>query len=135
MRRISVSTLAGSTPSAAMRVRTMGSASASPRLSDKPSAMVALFGRLQEGPRLRLGGIECFPGAQRVLGARRQVVMDDLAKPQREVAQEVHRGEDFQDRQLRHWRHSMGAERQRTRSGPRALDRDVLEVIFDKFAN
>src|SRR5262245_57601453 len=66
---------------------------------------------------------------------RRKVVMHDLAKSQRQVAQNVHNRDNLKDRQLGDWRHGMRAERQRGRAGPRAFDRDVLEIVPDHLAN
>src|ERR1700704_2476501 len=70
-----------------------------------------------------------------LLRDRGKIVMHDLAKSQRKVAQNVHGRDNLKDRQFGHRRHGMRAERQRARTGPRALDRDVLEMVLDQFAN
>src|SRR5262245_19945369 len=49
--------------------------------------------------------------AARLLNARCEVIMHDLAKPQGQIAQDVHRGKDLQDRQLCDGRHGVRAQR------------------------
>src|SRR5262245_38763805 len=66
------------------------------------------------------------------LRGRRKIVMHDFAKSQRKVAQKVHGRDNLKDRQVSHRRHGMRAERQRARARPRALDRDVLEIVLDQ---
>src|SRR5215470_11827709 len=70
-----------------------------------------------------------------LLRGRREIVMHDLAKSQRQVAQNVHGRDNLKHRQFSHRRHRMRVERQRARAGPRTLDRDVLEIILDQLAN
>src|SRR5882724_3812972 len=84
---------------------------------------------------LSLRRIDGLLAAGRLLRTRREIVVHDLAEPQREVAEDVHCRDDLQDRQLRHRCHGVRAERQRARAGPRASDRDVLEIVFDQLAN
>src|SRR5262245_11365328 len=70
-----------------------------------------------------------------LLRARRKIVMHDLAKSERKVAQDVQGRDNLKDRQFGYRRHGMRAERQRARAGPRPLDRDVLEIVLDQLAN
>src|SRR5262245_19763642 len=68
--------------------------------------------------------------ANRFLRLRSKIVVDHLAEAEREVGEDVHGRDDLQNRQFGDRRHGMGAQRQRARTGPCALDRDVLQVIF-----
>src|SRR5258708_4638189 len=69
---------------------------------------------------LSLRRIDLLLAADRLLRIRREIIVHDLAKPQREVAEDVHGGDDLQDRQLGDGCHGMGAEGQGARAGPRA---------------
>src|SRR5262249_3424263 len=83
----------------------------------------------------RLRRADPLLAAGRLLRTRREIIVYDLAKPQGQIGQDVHGGKDFQDRQFGDRRHGMRAERQGAWTGPRAFDRDVLEVILDQLAN
>src|SRR6516164_3227297 len=68
-------------------------------------------------------------------GGRLQVVVGDLAEAERDIANEVNRGHDLEHGQLRDRGEGMRRERKRRRSRPRALERDVLEIILDELAD
>src|SRR5690349_19167465 len=84
---------------------------------------------------LSLRRMDFLLAAGRLFNVPSEIIIHDLAKPQGQIAQDVHRGKNLQDRQLGDRCHGMGAERQCARTGPCALDGDVLEVIFDQLAN
>src|SRR5258707_112194 len=67
---------------------------------------------------LSLRRIDLLPAADRLRRIRREIIVHDLAEPQRQVAEDVHRGDDFEDRQLGDGCHGMGTERQG--AGPRS---------------
>src|SRR5262249_57970653 len=60
----------------------------------------------------------------------RQVVMGDLAERERQIRNQVHRGDHLQDRQLRDWGQRMRPEVQRCRTGPGSLQIDVFQRIL-----
>src|SRR3954470_13954097 len=64
-----------------------------------------------------------------------EVVMHDLAQPERQVGQYVNRGHHLENWQISYGCQRMGRQMERRRPGPRALDRDILEMIFDQFAD
>src|SRR6266446_6896843 len=64
-----------------------------------------------------------------------QVIVDDLAEAERDITNEVNRGYDLEHGQLRDRGEGMRRERKRCRPRPRALERDVLEIIFDELAD
>src|SRR5215813_7696461 len=64
-----------------------------------------------------------------------QVIVGDLAEAERDIANEVNRGYDLEHGQLRDRGEGMRRERKRRWSRPRALERDVLEIIFDELAD
>src|SRR5215831_8612676 len=66
---------------------------------------------------------------------RLQVIVDDLAEAERDIANEVNRGHDLEHGQLRDRGQRVRRERKRRRARPRALERDVLEIIFDDLAD
>jgi hypothetical protein len=61
--------------------------------------------------------------------------MYDLAEPEGQVGKDVGRGCDLEHRQVRDRRQGVRRELQRGRTGPGALYRDVLEMIFDQLAD
>ena len=65
----------------------------------------------------------------------REIVMDDLAKSQRQISDKVLGGDHVKNWQLGNGRECMGRERQCSRAGPCAFDDDILEIIFDQLAN
>src|SRR4051794_28167100 len=75
------------------------------------------------------------PGRRLPLRGRGKIVVDDLAEAEREIANEMNRGDDLEYRQLGDWSKRMRRERNRARAGPRPLERHVLEVIFDELAD
>src|SRR5262245_49232437 len=84
----------------------------------------------------RMSGSSCGGGGARRLTLRRlEVVVGDLAEAEGEIADQVHGRHDLQHRQFRDRREGMRGQRQRRRSCPRALERDVLEVILDQLAD
>src|SRR6478672_5495006 len=63
------------------------------------------------------------------------VVVHDLAKPERQVGQYVNRGYHLENWQIGYGCQRMRRKMERRRPGPCALDRDILEMIFDQFAD
>ena len=61
--------------------------------------------------------------------------MHDLAQPERQVGQDVIRGHHLENWQVGYGCQRMRRQMERRRPGPRALDRDILEMIFDQFAD
>src|ERR1700730_1895682 len=98
-----------------------------------PVTMAALSLRRMSGDS-RFGRSErrCRLALQR---RRLKVVIGDLAEAEGEIADHVDGGNDLEHRQLRDRRERVRVERQRRRTGPGALERDVLEVIFDDLAD
>src|SRR5215469_16146779 len=74
-------------------------------------------------------------GRRLPLRRRGEIVVGDLAEAEREIANEMNRGDDLEHRQLGDRGKRMRAERNRARPGPRPLERHVLEVIFDELAD
>src|ERR1700730_17861383 len=68
-------------------------------------------------------------------GGRLQIVVDDLAEAERDIANEVNRGHDLEHGQLGDRGEGVRRERKRRRARPRALERDVLEIILDELAD
>src|SRR5262249_29071202 len=68
-------------------------------------------------------------------GGRLQVIVSDFAETEREIANEVNRGHDLEHGQLRDRGEGVRRERKRRWPRPRALERDVLEIIFDELAD
>src|SRR5262249_47671535 len=68
-------------------------------------------------------------------GGAPQVVVGDLAWAERDLATEVNRGHDVEHGHLRDRGEGMRRERKRRRARPRALKRDVVEIIFDELAD
>src|SRR5437763_6971761 len=64
-----------------------------------------------------------------------EVIVDDGAKPKRQIGNDVHAGNDFEYGQLRDRRERVLKQLQRRRSGPGTFHRDVLAEIADQFAN
>src|SRR5664279_3856255 len=64
-----------------------------------------------------------------------EVVVYNLAQPERQVGQYVNRGHHLENRQVSYGCQRMRRQMQRCRPGPRAPDRDILELIFDQFAD
>src|SRR5262245_13728763 len=88
----------------------------------------------------RMSRHSCAGGSarRRRLALRRgrlEIVVGDLAEPEREIADHVDRGHHFEHRQLRHRRQRVRGKRQRRRAGPGALERDVLEIVLNKLAD
>src|SRR6516165_23396 len=65
----------------------------------------------------------------------RQVIVDDLAEAKRQIGDDVGGREDFEHRQFRHGSERVGMQIERARSGPSALEIDVLKVVFDQLAD
>src|SRR6516162_559539 len=65
----------------------------------------------------------------------RQVIVDDLAEAKRQIGDDVGGREDFEHRQFRHGSERVGMQIERARSGPSALQIDVLKVVFDQLAD
>ena len=61
--------------------------------------------------------------------------MHDLAQPERQVGQYVNRGHHLENWEVSYGCQRMRRQMKRRRPGPRALDRDILEMIFDQFAD
>src|SRR4029077_15063551 len=70
----------------------------------------------------------CSPGLA-------QVIVDDLAEAKRQIGDDVGGREDFEHRQFRDGSERVGMQIERARSGPSALQIDVLKVIFDELAD
>src|SRR6516162_7290736 len=68
-------------------------------------------------------------------GGRLQVIVGDLAEAERDIANQVNRGHDLEHGQLGDRGERMRRERKRRRACPRALERNVLEIIFDELAD
>src|SRR6202011_4434011 len=64
-----------------------------------------------------------------------EVVMHDLAQSERQVGQYVDRGHHLENWQVSYRCQRMRRQMERRRPGPRALERDILEMIFDQFAD
>src|SRR4029453_4351720 len=60
---------------------------------------------------LSLRRMDFLLAAGRLLNASSEIIIHDLAKPQGEIAQDVYRGKDLQDRQLGDGRHGVRAQR------------------------
>ena len=61
--------------------------------------------------------------------------MDDFAERERQVRDEVHRRDHFEDGQLRDWGQRMRPEAQRGRTGPGPFQIDVFQIILDELAD
>jgi hypothetical protein len=61
--------------------------------------------------------------------------MCDLAEWERQIGDEVHRRDHFDDRQLRDGGQCMGQEAQRCRTSPGPLQMDIFQVVFDELAD
>src|SRR5262249_26693447 len=68
-------------------------------------------------------------------GGRLQVIVGDFAEAEREIANEVNRGHDLEEGQLRDRGEGIRRERKGRRARPRAFERDVVEIIFDELAD
>jgi hypothetical protein len=64
-----------------------------------------------------------------------EIVVDDPAEAEGQVGDDVDAREDLEDRQLGDRHQRVWAEIERRRSGPGAVDGDVLEVVFDQLAD
>src|SRR6202022_3950414 len=64
-----------------------------------------------------------------------EVVVHNLPQPERQVGYYVNRGHHFENWQVSYGCQRMRRQMERRRPGPRAFDRDVLEMIFDQFAD
>src|SRR5450631_1394581 len=64
-----------------------------------------------------------------------EVVVHNLPQPERQVGQYVDRGHHLENWQVSYGCQRMRRQMERRRPGPRALYRDVLEMIFDQFAD
>src|SRR5450755_3120241 len=64
-----------------------------------------------------------------------EVVVHDLPQPERQVGQYVNRGHHLENWQVSYGCQRMRRQMERRRPRPRALDRDILEMIFDQFAD
>src|SRR5215471_3421267 len=64
-----------------------------------------------------------------------KVVVNDFAETKRQVGDDVGGGEDFEHRQFRDGSERVGMQIERARSGPSALQIDVLKAVFDQFAD
>ena len=64
-----------------------------------------------------------------------EVVVHDLPQPERQVGQYVNRGHHLENWQVSYGCQRMRRQMERRRPGPRALYRDILEMVFDEFAN
>src|SRR5215831_12470742 len=64
-----------------------------------------------------------------------QVIVDDLAKTKRQICDDVGGRDDFEHRQFRDGSERVGMQIERARSGPSALQIDVLKVVFDELAD
>src|ERR1700745_293870 len=78
----------------------------------------------------RMSSNPCSGGSQRRRGfalgrGRLQIIMGDPAHAEREIANEMHGGDDLQHRQFRDRRERVRGERERRRTGPGALDHDI----------
>src|SRR5262249_38496448 len=88
----------------------------------------------------RMSSNPCSDGSQRrrcfALGRRRlQIIMGDPAHAERQIANEVNSRDDLQHRQFCDRGERMRGECERRRTGPGALEHDILEVILDQFAD
>ncbi|KZE35759.1 hypothetical protein AVW15_12495 [Chelatococcus daeguensis] len=61
--------------------------------------------------------------------------MGDAPSPARQIGDEMQGGHDFEHQQFRHRRQRMRVERQGREPRPRPFDDDVLEEIYDEFAD
>src|SRR3954453_12213856 len=61
-----------------------------------------------------------------------QIVVNDLAQSQRKVCADVNRGHDLEHRQIGHGSEGVRRQGERGGAGPRALQDELLEVIFDE---
>src|SRR5262249_41990229 len=64
-----------------------------------------------------------------------KIVVGDFAEAEREVANEMNGRDHLEHRQLCDGRKRVRRERNRRGTCPGALERHVLEIIFDQFAN
>src|SRR5215472_14491227 len=64
-----------------------------------------------------------------------QIVVDDLAEPQGQIGDDVRGRDHLEYRQLGNRRQGVGVEIERARTRPRAIQFDVLEVVFDNLAD
>jgi hypothetical protein len=110
------------------------------RLVEPVTTAVLLFRRLNS-----LSFVCCMPsystdqthlaGFEETSAWLLEVVVRDVAQPERQVGQYVDGGHH-----LENWQVSYGCQRvrrqmERRRPGPRALYRDILEMVFDQFAD
>src|SRR6516225_9315560 len=64
-----------------------------------------------------------------------KVVVNDFAETKRQVGDDVGGGYDLKHRQFRDGSECVGMQIERARSGPSALQIDVLKVVFDQLAD
>src|ERR1700760_4682440 len=64
-----------------------------------------------------------------------QVVVNDLAETERQVGYDMNSRHHLKDRQVRDRRQCMRQQMERRGAGPGSLYRNILEVIFDQFAD
>ena len=72
---------------------------------------------------------------ERLSAGLAQIVVHDLAEPERKVRNYVDCGYDFYNRQLSDRCQSVRRQRQRSGAGPRALYENVIEMILDQFTD
>src|SRR5262249_45708276 len=65
----------------------------------------------------------------------RKIIINDFAEAERQIGNEVARGNDLANRQAGNVAHGMLEELNGGRPGPSAFQRDILEVVADKLAN
>src|SRR6185312_16956641 len=64
-----------------------------------------------------------------------QVIVDDLAEFEREIGDDVRAGDDLEDGELGERRQRVREQRELGRAGPRSLQVDVAQPIFDQLAD
>src|SRR5579864_8213621 len=64
-----------------------------------------------------------------------EIIVYDLAETQGQIGDDMQRRNDFEHRQLGDGREGMWVERERGRTGPRALHLHVLKIVLDQLAN
>ena len=64
-----------------------------------------------------------------------QIVVHDLPQPERQIGHYVSGGYHLENWQVSYGCQRMRRQMERRRPGPRALYRDIFQVVFDQFAD
>src|SRR5258708_625696 len=70
-----------------------------------------------------------------LIGRSSQIVVHDLAETKRQIGNDVSAGHDLEHGQFRQRRQRVRHEIQRRRTGPGALELDILQFILDQLAD